>query len=363
MKILLVSPLKSTAGSVVRFWNIALQLQKKGHTVVYVERRANTMAPQFSDPNIRYYSSRTYSNLYIDLFMSALYNLIVLMRHCNCSVYYALKPAPNNGIPALIAKCMGKRILLDIDDLDYGYFGKGMRRTMSYFFFRHLPRFFCYVTCHTRKLSDYIVNELHVPKNRVYFLAQGVSPEFAAFDYAHQQRIPRSIVYVATLGITSDFGDIVPALEAVCTAYPDTVISVVGDGVRRSAFERQVAASTAIKHCTFYGLIPHTELAAFMARHEVGVNYMRKSFVNDCRAVLKLREYLACGLQVVCNDAGDSDIFAGYIHICSSIDELGERITAVFADGYSLNTRGHDYVCSSLSWETIVDGLIPLLSD
>jgi hypothetical protein len=90
---------------------------------------------------------------------------------------------------------------------------------------------------------------------------------------------------------------------------------------------------------------------------------MRKSFVNDCRAVLKLREYLACGLQVVCNNAGDSDIFADYVHICTDIDETGERIKAVFADGYKLNTAGHDYVCSGLSWKSIVDGLIPLLTD
>jgi glycosyltransferase involved in cell wall biosynthesis len=320
------------------------------------------MAPQFSNPDIRYYSSPTYTNLYIDLFMSAFYNMLILLRHCNCSVYYALKPAPNNGIPALVARCMGKRILLDIDDLDYGYFDKGMRRTMSYFFFRHLPRFFNVITCHTKKLSNYIVNDLRVPAHKVYFLAQGVSPEFASFDYARQQRIPRSIVYVATLGITSDFNDIVPALEAVCIAYPDTVISVVGDGVRRLAFEQQVAACTAIRQCTFYGLIPHSELAAFIGRHEVGINYMRKSFVNDCRAVLKLREYLACGLQVVCNDTGDSDVFADYVHICTTVDEIGEQIKSVFAHECILNSKGHDYVCLTLSWKTIVDGLLPLLS-
>jgi glycosyltransferase involved in cell wall biosynthesis len=257
---------------------------------------------------------------------------------------------------------MGKRILLDIDDLDYGYFDKGLRRTMSYLFFRHLPRFFNVITCHTKKLSDYIINDLHVPARKVYFLAQGISPEFASFDYARQQRIQRSIVYVATLGITSDFGEIVPALESVCAAYPDTVISVVGDGIRRSAFEKQIAASTAIKNCSFYGLIPHSELAAFIARHEVGINYMHKSFVNDCRAVLKLREYLACGLQVVCNDTGDSDVFTQYVHIRSNIHEIGEQIKSEFFKGFSLNIAGHDYVCSSLSWEAIVDGFIPLLS-
>jgi hypothetical protein len=133
--------LKSTAGSVVRFWNIALQLQNNGHTVVYVERRANGMMPQFSDARIRYYSSPTYSNLYADLIASLLFNVVILLRHCNCSVYYALKPAPNNGIPALIAKCMGKRILLDIDDLDYGYFDRGMSRIMSYVFSGIYPAF------------------------------------------------------------------------------------------------------------------------------------------------------------------------------------------------------------------------------
>ena len=229
-------------------------------------------------------------------------------------------------------------------------------------FFRHLPRFFSVITCHTKKLSDYIINDLHVPAHKVYFLAQGVSPEFASFDYARMQRIPRSIVYVATLGITSDFGYIVPVLESVCSVYPDTVISVVGDGIRRSDFEQQIAACSQIKNCTFYGLIPHSDLAAFIARHEVGINYMHKSFVNDCRAVLKLREYLACGLQVVCNNTGDSDVFTQYVHICNSIQEIGEEITTMFSKGFSLNTAGHDYVCSALSWEAIVESFIPLLT-
>ena len=143
MKILLVSPLKSTAGSRSSFLEYCpANSRKKGHTIVYVERKANGMAPQFSDPHIRYYSSRTYSNLYVDLLMSALYNLFILLRHSNCSVYYALKPAPNNGLPALVAKCMGKWIMLDIDDLDYGYFDKRASADDVVFVFQAFTPFF-----------------------------------------------------------------------------------------------------------------------------------------------------------------------------------------------------------------------------
>jgi glycosyltransferase involved in cell wall biosynthesis len=362
MKFLLVSPFTSTSGSAIRFWNIAVQLHRRGHQVVYVERSRPGEKPFMQDPGVRYHSCRTHGNLYVDILLSTVFNTAILLGNLDSAIYYALKPAPNNCFPALLAKILGKRLLLDIDDLDYGYFGPGVRRTVSRFFFHFFPRFFETVTCHTQKLLEYIVDEIRIPRNRVYYLAQGVSEEFAGLDiYNASQRIPRSVIYVATLGISSDFGDMVPALHAICRRHPDVRITVVGDGVRRAEFERLVQASDMKKSVVFTGRVEHKDLPGLMLRHWVGLNYMRPSLTNECRAILKLREYLACGLHVVCNAIGDAPLFAEHICVAGDVEALGERAGETLAQDLRPNSEGKRFVLENLQWTPIVAALLQRL--
>lgn len=354
MKILLVSPFTSYSGSAVRFWNIAIQLSKQGHSVVYVERKPAGAKPFLNDPDVRYYCSPTFRNLYFDILFSTAYNLFILLKNLDCTVYYALKPAPNNCIPALAAKLFGKRIFLDIDDLDYGYLPQGFRRNLAYYFFSFFPRFFEIITCHTDKLKEFIITKLKIKPDKIYFLAQGISQEFLSIDIDVVERIPRSIVYAATLGITSDFGDLIPTLANICKKYPDTTISIIGDGVRKKEFETAIEKQGFLINCTLWGRVPHNELPELIARHWIGINYMRPSLTNDCRAILKIREYLACGLQVVCNNVGDVGKFKEHIFIEGTCKGIEQRLVALLGKDNHTNQKGNSYIIDNYKWDGII---------
>jgi glycosyltransferase involved in cell wall biosynthesis len=364
MKILLASPFTSTSGSAIRFWNIAAQLRAQGFTVVYTDRSKRGAEPLYRVDGIVYSPSRTFSPLVLDILFSTVYTIALLLRHLDCRIFYALKPAPNNCCAALIARLLGKKIILDIDDLDYEYIRPGMKRTISGFFFRFFPRFFPVITCHTPALMSYCKDRLKIPDRRLYYLAQGVSDEFlrtVAPEVPEGEPAARSIMYVATLGITSDFDDLLPMLARVFAGCKSATMTVVGDGARRSRFEARAGELGLSGRLVFTGRIAHADLPALMARHRIGLNYMRQSVVNDCRAILKIREYLACGLEVVCNDAGDAGLFSDHAYVERDIAAMERRLAGLLSNAGERNVSGRRFVEEHYSWQLIVDEFIRFL--
>jgi glycosyltransferase involved in cell wall biosynthesis len=355
MKILLVSPFTSDSGSAIRFWNIAKQFKERGFDVVYIDRHQLGKKPLYQIEGVTYSYSPVFKPFVLDLFVSTIFNLFMLFKHLNCTIFYALKPAPNNCIAALAAKFLGKKILLDIDDLDYEYLHPGLKKSLSRFFFRFFPKYFPLITCHTPNLLAYCKNELRIADNHLYYLAQGVSREFLKLDLSKKPLVQRkSIVYVATLGITSDFDDLFPMLARICERHKDATISVIGDGVRLPAFKAAAKTLDLSKQMTFLGRIPHAELPEVMARHGIGLNYMRPSFGNNCRAILKLREYLACGLQVVCNNTGDAGLFSAFAFVEPDIVAMEKRLQDLLDNVPIVNSKGRAFIESHFSWNSIL---------
>jgi glycosyltransferase involved in cell wall biosynthesis len=357
MKYLLVSPFTNVSGSAIRFWNIANHLVMQGHTVVYVERKPKN-APTAHLSGVKYYSTPVLNFLYVDILFSFVHNLSILFRNLDCDVYYALKPSPNNGVPALIAKLLRKKIILDVDDLDWGYFKKGIKRTISKMVFTRLPKHFDLITYHTKKLGTYLFDTCAVPEKKLHFLAQGISDAFVNYDLAHAPMHKKhTIVYCATLGITSDLGDILPVFRTLLIQFPQLHISIIGDGVRRAAFEKQAQEFPSKDRIVFLGRVEHSALPAIIAQHTIGVNYMRTGLTNNCRAVFKIREYLSLGLAVVCNDVGDVQQFAEHIYIEQTIGAMESRLTTLLNNPLTHNKAGRDFILKNYRWEDGVAGL------
>jgi glycosyltransferase involved in cell wall biosynthesis len=358
MKLLLVSPFTSQSGSAIRFWNIALQFRDCGYEVVYIDRSNSTGKPLFRAEGIRYCPSRTFSPLVADILYSTLFTTFMLFRHADCRLYYALKPAPNNCIPALIARLLGKKILLDIDDLDYEYLQPGFKKKIARLFFHFFPRIFPLVTCHTPNLLSFCKKELRLSDDRLFFLAQGVSQEFLNISINDHAPLKKSLLYVATLGISSEFDDLLPLLARICTAHADAAITVVGDGTRRASFEEKAKKLGMGGSISFVGQVPHEKLPEIMTAHYIGINYMRPTPVNECRAILKIREYLACGLQVVCNACGDARLFADVAFVEPNLRSMEERLADLLSRPCEKNTRGRAFIEQRFSWKQIMDDFI-----
>ncbi len=358
MKFLLVSPFTSVSGSAIRFWNIARRIQERGHSVIYVERRSPDDPPPVVG-DVTYFASPKTNNLFFDILTSLLFNIRLLLRNRDADFYYALKPAPNNAIPALIGRILGMRIILDIDDLDFGYYPRGIRHRLSRWWFHAFPRYFDLVTYHTECLHDYIRQHCGVQEERLYYLAQGVSDVFWEFDpFSVPKANKRSLVYCATLGITSDFLDLLPLFVSICREHPDIEITVIGEGVRRADFEQKARECGIAGNMRFIGRIPHAQIPTTLAGHQIGLNYMRNSRTNNCRSVLKIREYCAVGLHVVCNDVGDVRLFSDYVHICPNVEQMKQKILTLFKSEMKTLRGSREFLRDKYYWPTIIESFL-----
>ncbi|MBN1600577.1 MAG: glycosyltransferase [Chitinispirillaceae bacterium] len=358
-KIVMISPFTSVSGSAIRFWNMAIELVRHDYEVVYVDRKIKNGKPLYHSRGITYYSCPQTGYLFFDIIISSIFNLFVFLRHRDCPVLYTLKPAPNNGIVSLLAFFLKKRQILDIDDLDFAYFPEGSSKYRIYkFFFDLLAKRFPIITYHTPNLRNYLVNQLNIDEEKLYYLPQGVTEAFLRINSRTVQRVPRSIIYVATLGITSDFEDCILTLVNICKDLPNTTIHVVGDGVQRKKFESQISQMGLEKQIIFTGRMKHERIPDFVAQHQIGINYMRKTPANDCRAILKVREYLACGLQVVCNNCGDVELFKDVVYIEKSIDSMETTIRALLKSPFRYNEQGVALMEEQYRWNLIMSDFI-----
>lgn len=359
----MISPFTNASGSAIRFWNMALELERHGFDVVYIDRKITGGTALFVSKKIKYYSCPGTSSQFLDIVFSTVFNFLIFVRHINCSIFYLLKPAPNNGFSAILAQLLGKKVLLDIDDLDYAYLSPGLKYNLYKLCFDKLARMFPLVTFHTPNLKKYIIETLKVDAMKTYYLAQGVTESFLAINIQKIKKIPKSLLYVATLGITSDFEDCIPMLFEICKIVPDVKIHIVGDGERKRFFEKEIKNAGFEKQIIFTGRKKHNELPAFVAQHQIGINYMRTTPVNSCRAILKIREYIACGLQVVCNDTGDAELFKDVIFIENDIGHMQKRITSLLNSPFQRNMQGMELMRNEYCWKDIMSKFVSKLQE
>jgi len=366
MKILMLNALTEQSGSGVRFWSIAKELARQGHSLCFLERSISKNG-RMRNAGIRYGSSLDTGIQWLDILRATWLNLSHGLKFRPQWVF-VLKPMPNTCLPALLSKWIFKdKIVLDIDDLDFDYYLRGPRRKLVRFCFQFFPPHFDLITTHNRYLQNFIIDELGISPEKIYFLPQGV--ETNKFFQAHlDQRYQEKwgikpedevIVYCASLGITSDFQHVLPMLRHFVGKREKVKILVIGDGSRKPYFVNRVEAYGLQERIIFTGYLDHAEMPTVLKLAKVGINYMAPTRANQARASIKVREYLAAGLNVVCNPVGDAETFKDYVTLCSGIEEFPAAIGKALGEKDPESAReAQRFVERNFSWPHLVEDLL-----
>ncbi|MGD8686238.1 MAG: glycosyltransferase [Syntrophobacterales bacterium] len=372
MKILMLNALTERSGSGVRFWSISKELARQGYSLFFLERSIDKKgrSGKSGKSDFHYRSIVDTGMLWVDILRATLLNLhqgFIFRPHW----VFALKPMPNTCLPALFLKYIFKgKIIVDIDDLDFEYYPRGPRRHLVRFFLKLFPRYFDVITTHNNHLRNFLIDELGISSERVYFLPQGIETEqFVSSDpdqrYQTKWKLNSNdnvVVYSASLGITSDFQYILPMLMDLLNRRDDVKVLVIGDGVRRQSFIKEVEAYGLQDRMIFAGYIPHADMPGVLKLAKVGINYMAPTRANQCRASIKVREYLAAGLCVVCNPVGEAEIFKDYVTMCSGIEEFPGAIARALEEQDSEKARkAQKFVERNFSWPHLVEDFLSQL--
>jgi glycosyltransferase involved in cell wall biosynthesis len=362
----MLNALTEQSGSGVRFWSMAKELAREGHSLCFLERSIAKNG-RSEAVGIRYRSTVETGLLWLDIFRATLLNLLhgLIFRP---DYVFALKPMPNTCIPALFLKKISKcKIIVDIDDLDFEYYPDDLRRKLLRLLFKLFPRHFDVITTHNRNLRDFIINELQISPEKIHFLPQGIEARIflkAQPDECYREKWginpnDQVIVYCASLGITSDFLQIFPMLVDFLRSSAEVKILVIGGGTHRQYYVKQIEAYGLQERIILTGYVPHGDMPGIFKLARVGINYMAPTWANKCRASIKIREYLAAGLSVVCNTVGEAELFKDYVTLCSSVEEFPAAMRqALIRQNLDISRRGQEFVERSFSWSPLVKGFV-----
>jgi glycosyltransferase involved in cell wall biosynthesis len=160
-------------------------------------------------------------------------------------------------------------------------------------------------------------------------------------DHTSDFEPPYDLLYVGALDRHKGVERLVPVLERVREAGIDARLTVVGDGGRRSAMEREVHERGLDEFVTLSGRLPYAELPAVYARHDLFV-YPGRWDDPSPRVVL---EALSAGTPVVGTEVGGVPAAVGEAGVLadSSVGGLSDAIAvAVREHGLaSLSERTH----------------------
>jgi len=366
-EILFLSALTADSGSGIRFWNMARQVAELGWPITFFERAAPDL-PDRRHPAIRYRRSREGGPLAASLLRSWS-GARRLAAAQPWRAVYALKPLPNSVLPALRARRRGARAVLDVDDLDFEYYPPGPARLAVKLFFRWAPRRFDAVSYHVAPLRDRLLADCGVPAERLVEIPQGIDIDLFQ---APAQPLPehleaflrsrRVIVYMASLGITSDFEDVLPLLGEQLRTHPDWGMLVLGHGLRLERFQELVGELGLAAAFHFAGYVNHELVPGILARCAAGFHYLRPGGANRYRAVMKIREYLAAGLPVAANASGDAAEFGPYIFLSEGLDGLPLAVEGAMGEGGPAQGQaGKRFVEVQLDWRRLAPRIAALL--
>jgi len=340
MNIMVISSLSQQSGSSIRNRGICLGLSSFKHSVEYIE-------PQRTE-KIK--------------FLIAASRAILKCVFLKYDVVLAMKPFPNACIPAILAKyARGSKIILDIDDVEYLYHKNLLIKKLFIFFHCLFPGFFDRVTVHNYALEKFVKEKSGrvVKKESILSLPQGIDHAMfqgVARDLRLEERLGikgyRVLIYAAHLGVASSLSQILFILKDIARNKKDLKLLIIGGGSHLEFYRNMSSRIGIADKVVFTGYLKHTEVPKYMKLGDVALNYFENPEMNKYRSPIKIREYLALGIPVVCNGGGDSELFSRFIDICPDMEGYKAKILEVLDNPpYSRIDEARQFILRQYDWK------------
>lgn len=277
----------------------------------------------------------------------------------------AIKPYPNTLFPLLLKKLISKnKIIVDIDDIDFGY-RKGLMSTLSRWLQQPFPKYFDLVTYHNDLLKNFIIKEYKVSKEKLYILKQGV--DFKIFnnkinhqsfkqEFIKQQSLnskTKIIIYSAHLNIAADLDIVLQYLSGILQL--NNFLIIAGGGPQLDEYKK-MAQMFGLKNIFFTGYLSPEQIIQYILISDYALVFYKDIEVNYYRCSMKLREYLALKKKVICNNVGELKYFKKYTYqsnknIESFITILKNLLIKKPKD--NREQKGYFFIRDNFNWQNI----------
>jgi glycosyltransferase involved in cell wall biosynthesis len=284
-----------------------------------------------------------------------------LLPHYDVGIVYA----PESALLARYLKRTGRLSRLIYHDIDYYPFVSSRNRRIVAWRERMLVQMADAVISVSRPL---VALRKEQGARAVCYLPNGVD-----FDHFHQAAIrrqehPPTLFYMGTLDMRWGVDLPIQALPIIRERQPETRLLIAGAGPAESelrALVRELKVEDAVR---FLGFIPYTELPAVMAEADVGLATSREEIFRQYASPLKLAEYMAAGMPVICSGGGEAELMinesgAG-VNIPFSPEACADAACEMLMNSETLAERalaGLAYA-GSRTWERLAQTLVEFLA-
>ena len=388
---LLTQSLESPSG-LGRYWPLAKELAKRGHTVHIVALHHHWASLKkkawiCNGVHIHYVaqmhvkkvgSNKAYFKPYqlIWILLVATLKLTWGVFKTKANIIHVGKPHPMNSIAAWIYKiAKGVPLYLDCDDYEAASnrFSSERQRRLMKWFEDHLPLWADLVTVNTYFTRQRLIN-LGCRPERVIYLPNGVDRErFANFSLAKVKQLrdkfnlqqKKVILYVGSLSLTSHNVDLlVKAFARVAACFDDVRLMLVGGGEDREllvALAHQLNLGDKVIHV---GKVDSAEIPNYYKLAYLSVDPVVDSGAARGRSPLKIFESFAMGVPIVTGDVGDRrailhDAAYGFLTQPGNVDSLADTLIDALSDQKRIDDMRKKILTereqSKIYWDLLVD--------
>lgn len=189
-----------------------------------------------------------------------------------------------------------------------------------------------------------------------------VIPNGVNFDRFYQANLarthhPPTLLYVGSLDERWGIDLPLRAMPLLRSQIPELQLLIAGRGPAENNLH-QMVESMGLTNCVhFMGFLPYSDIPGFLAQGDIGIATSRSNAFRKYASPLKIVEYMAAGLPVICSGGGEAEIMIndsrGGVHIAFEAQAFADAVLSLFKtpDYLSATRKAALHYARSRSWD------------
>jgi glycosyltransferase involved in cell wall biosynthesis len=336
-----------------RVWREACALRDAGYyvSIVCPKGRGSYAATYENLDGIDIYRHRQWEASHVPGYLleysvaliAELYLTLKVFARTGFRILQACNPPDTIFLIALLLKPLGVRFIFDHHDLGPELFESKFARGTGLFY--RLTRWVELCSFKVAKVSiatNESFKEIAVTRGRKrpedVFVVRNC-PDLSNLCHQHpppQAKFGKSllVVYVGFMGPQDGLRLLLESIEHIVKheKRQDSHFLLIGGGSELPVLRALASKSGLESFVTFTGQVPPEEVGAYLSSADVGVAPDPKTLMNDKSTMIKILEYMACGLPVVLFDLKEGRRIAGSAALYASPNDpidFANKITAL----------------------------------
>lgn len=193
---------------------------------------------------------------------------------------------------------------------------------------------------------------------------------YEMLSQAYRKRVPHplTLIYTGTLDLRWGIDIVIAAMPAILSRVPEARLIIVGDGPHEDALKASVQQFGVTESVIFTGRAAYEDLPDWMARADIGVATSRPNAFRTYASPMKVADYLAAGLVVLCSGGGDGArlVTESEAGLCVNPDaeSIADAVLGLSTDRERMQRMSANAVsyAQGLTWECAAERLARYMS-